>query len=429
MNRVKSNGHYLRIFALTCAGFYSLNFLVQSLLHIFVNYTIPGLSLLVSLVSAILATRYFLKSETRYPENEESSALIRGSFFIWLGLTLLFGAILSAILWSVDGGLHRLEYLYPQISDSKFLHPILLAVSMIGLCLHFLMIYLGVEKFRSSHAGLKRAKDGPLFPQDGSPASAATADGGWKPVDDRSSGFAVREERAPWLKWAVGLIALGMVGGGAIWLASKVVIADDVPTIERAEKSPNKETPQAPKSEDDLAWVKALEVDTVEGYRAYIADFPNGRHVEDAQRLINEFDEEAWKLADERDTLQGYEDYLESWPEGLHATEAKERIAKIKAEEEARRKNAAEAARQEAAAWQAAAKTNTIPSYEGYLEKYPTGKNASEAQTRIDRLRAEAARQQAAAADEAAWQAAVATDTGDAYQQYRGTSSGTGQDF
>jgi len=156
MNRVKSNGHYLRIFALTCAGFYSLNFLVQSLFHIFVNYTIPGLSLLVSLVSAIVATRYFLKSENRYPENEESSALIRGSFFIWLGLTLLFAALLSAILWVVDGGLHRLDYLYPQISDSKFLHPILLAASMIGLCLHFLMIYLGVEKFRSSHAGLKR---------------------------------------------------------------------------------------------------------------------------------------------------------------------------------------------------------------------------------------------------------------------------------
>ena len=243
----------------------------------------------------------------------------------------------------------------------------------------------------------------------------------WKPVDDRAvdnNGFAVREERAPILKWAVSLLALAIVGGGAIWLASKVVIADDVPTIERAEKPAEAEKPQAPKSADDEAWVKALETDTVEGYRAYLAAFPNGRHKEDAQRLINEFDEEAWKLADERDTIQGYEDYLESWPEGLHVTEAKERIAKIKADEEGRRKNAAEAARQEAAAWKTAAQTNTIPSYEGYLSKYPTGKNASEAQTRIDRLRAEDARKQAAAADKAAWNAAVATGTADAYQQY-----------
>ena len=240
----------------------------------------------------------------------------------------------------------------------------------------------------------------------------------WQPVDDRNSGFAVREERAPILKYAVGLLALMLVGGGAIWLASKVVIADEVPTIERAEKPAEEDKPQAPKSADDEAWVKALETDTVEGYRAYLAAFPNGRHKEDAQRLINEFDEEAWKLADERNTIAGYEDYLESWPEGLHVTEARERIARIKAEEEARRKSAAEAARQEAAAWKAAAEANTIPSYEGYLSKFPTGKNAAEAQTRIERLRAEEARKQAAAADEAAWQAANATGTADAYQQY-----------
>ena len=252
--------------------------------------------------------------------------------------------------------------------------------------------------------------------------AAPVNDGGWRPVDDRQSnnGFAVREERAPIFKYAVGALALLIVGGGAIWLASKVVIADEVPKIERADNAKDKPDEKAPppKSADDLAWVKALEIDTVEGYRDYIANFPNGRHVEDAQRLINEFDEEAWKLADERDTIEGYEDYLESWPEGLHATEARERIAKKKAEEEARRKQAEEAARREAAAWKTAAETNTIPSYETYLASFPTGKNASEAQTRIERLRAEAARQQASAADEAAWNAARVTGTADAYQQY-----------
>ena len=240
----------------------------------------------------------------------------------------------------------------------------------------------------------------------------------WQPIDERNDGFAVREEQAPWLKYTVGILALFLVGSGAIWLASKVVIADKVPTIERAEKPAKDPKPQAPKSADDLAWVQALETDTVEGYRAYLAAFPNGRHIEDAQRLLNEFDEEAWVLADERDTIEGYENYLESWPEGLHATEARDRIAKMKAEEEARRKNAEEAARQEAAAWKTAAQANTIPSYEGYLAKFPTGKNASEAQTRIARLRAEAARQQASAADEAAWNAANATATAGAYQQY-----------
>jgi formylglycine-generating enzyme required for sulfatase activity len=234
----------------------------------------------------------------------------------------------------------------------------------------------------------------------------------WKAPHERDA-FAVRDERAPLGKWFVGFLALLLVAIGAIWLASKVVIADDVPTIERAEKAdtPDPEKPQAPKSADDEAWVKALETDTLEGYRAYLAAFPNGRHVEDAQRLINEFDDKAWAVAEERYTIAGYEDYLEAWPEGLHANEARERIAAIKAEEEARRKNAEEAARQEAAAWKSAAETNTIPAYEGYLSKFPSGKNAPEAQSRIDRLRA-------TQADEAAWTVAKTSNTADAYQQY-----------
>ena len=422
MNRVNSNSHYLLIFLLAFVGIYSLGAPVQWLLREFLGYVIPAPSLFASLISVFVVTRHFRKHEGRGLEREERRQLSTGSFLFWLGLTLLFTAILL-VVQLVAGDVDFFEVLMPAFITDFFsaslpLFLILFILFMILAALQWLVIYLGYRVFQSKSAQQSQSKDAPLFPQNGAPSPAAAPSDNWNPVDDRNSGFAIREERAPWLKWAVGLIALAMVGGGAVWLASKVVIADDVPKIKRADKPAPKDTPQAPKSEDDLAWVKALEIDTVEGYRAYIADFPNGRHVEDAQRLIDEFDEEAWKLADERDTIAGYEDYLESWPEGLHATEARERIAKIKAEEEARRKNAAEAARQEAAAWQAAAETNTIPSYEGYLEKYPTGKNAPEAQTRIDRLRAEEAARQASAADEAAWQAAVATNTGDAYQQY-----------
>ena len=235
----------------------------------------------------------------------------------------------------------------------------------------------------------------------------------WKPLDD-NTGFAVREESAPVLKWSVGVLALLLIGGGAIWLMSKVVVPKDVPALERADNA-QPETPAevipAPKSADDLAWVQALETDTVEGYRAYLEAFPNGRHVEDAQRLLNEFDEEAWALAEERDTVQGYEDYLESWPEGLHATEARDRIARMKAAEEARLKKEQEAIRKEAAAWKTAAEANTVPSYQTYLANFPSGKNAPEAQARINRL-------QTSEADKAAWTATIAADTADAYQQY-----------
>ena len=443
MNRVKKNRHYVLLFALLYMGISILISLFQLLLITLFNFLIPFLGSLVALFSAMFVSRIFYKHEGRFPEKDERKKLIFGSLLAWLVVMLILSVLAAAIMLLASGS-DRAGGLMSQLPAGFVLVIIFFVVLAIATPFQLLMIYLGYAKLGPKKAPQPRAKDKPLFEEAGLEANAGSdqspnwteetppevpqvtsqdapqkaTPGEWQPPNDN---FAVREERAPIFKYAVGALALLMVGGGAIWLASKVVIADDIPTLERADKSidkPAKDETPPPKSADDLAWVKALEIDTVEGYRAYIADFPNGRHVEDAQRLIDEFDEEAWALAEERDTIDGYEDYLESWPEGLHVTEARERIAKIKAEEEARRKSAEEAARQEAAAWRTAAEANTIPSYEGYLEKFPTGKNAPEAQTRIERLRAEEARRQASAADEAAWTAARTTDTADAYQQY-----------
>jgi len=232
---------------------------------------------------------------------------------------------------------------------------------------------------------------------------------GWQPPHERGQ-FAVQEERAPWGRWLVGLIVLGLVIAGALWLASKVVVPRDVAVAEKtdviAEEDP------APKiGADDAAWVKALEKDTLEGYREYLEGFPEGKHADDAQAEIDAYDNKAWASAESRDTIAGYEDYLEAWPEGLHASKAKERIAEMKTAIEAAQKDAAERAAAEARDWQAAAQTNSINSYQDYLAKHPGGKNAPEAQKRIDRL-------QASAADNAAWEAARTANTVNAYQQY-----------
>ena len=422
MVRVKSTSHYIVIFSIILLIGYFLVGLIQFL----TGLNVPGSGVFLPMVAAASTTAFFLQSESRYPDKAEGRKLIRLSFIVNVVLNLLLIGLVA-----LGGVFGQFGDVFVGASPAM-LAVIFLGVFIIYTAIQYLFIYLGYTKFRSKKVPQGQSEDKPLFEQAGLEANAAedaspnwteetpqtAVQDGWQPPNDS---FAVRDERAPILKYAVGIIALLAVGGGAIWLASKVVIADEVPTIERADNSidkPLKDETPPPKSADDLAWVKALEIDTVEGYRAYIADFPNGRHVEDAQRLIDEFDEEAWALAEERDTIEGYEDYLESWPEGLHVTEARDRIAELKAEEEARRKQAEEAARREAAAWRTAAETNTIPSYETYLASFPTGKNAPEAQTRIERLRAEAARQQASAADEAAWNAARATDTADAYQQY-----------
>jgi formylglycine-generating enzyme required for sulfatase activity len=237
----------------------------------------------------------------------------------------------------------------------------------------------------------------------------------WKAPHERGE-FMVREERAPWGRWLAGAAALGLVAAGALWLASKVVVPRDLPMQEQAQAEPEKEAPKI--GADDAAWTRALEKDTLEGYREYLEAFPDGKHKEKAQAEIDAYDNKAWATAEQRNTLAGYEDYLEAWPEGLHASKAKERIAEIKAAAEARAKDAAERAALDKTHWEAAARENTIESYNRYLGQHPTGKYVDEAQQRIAQIKADQASAAAIAAEDSAWNAASASNTVGAYQQY-----------
>jgi formylglycine-generating enzyme required for sulfatase activity len=194
-----------------------------------------------------------------------------------------------------------------------------------------------------------------------------------------------------------------------------VIVPDEVPVVKidlpKTETTETGEEPAPPKSADEQAWIKALEKDTLEGYREYLEAFPNGRYAEKAQEEIDAYDNKAWATAEQRNTIAGYQDYLDAWPEGLHASKARERMAEMKARAEAIAKDARERAAQETADWEQAARENTVPAYEKYLAKHPAGKHASEAQERINALNA-------SAADNAAWQQAKTANRVDAYEQY-----------
>lgn len=240
----------------------------------------------------------------------------------------------------------------------------------------------------------------------------------WEPPNHNDL-YDVKAERAPWGRWIVGAIALGLILFGAIWLATKVIVPAELPNAPaEVTASEEPEKPAAKKSDDDLAWVRALEKDTLEGYREYLALFPEGLHKEDAQREIDTYDNKAWETAETRQTIAGYEDYLEAWPEGLHASKARERIAEMKAKAEAIVKDAAERAAQDSADWDTAAQENTIDSYGRYLIKQPRGKWVAEAQKRIDQIKADQAAAAASQADRQAWEAAKAANRADGYQLY-----------
>lgn len=231
----------------------------------------------------------------------------------------------------------------------------------------------------------------------------------WQPP---SNDFDVRDERAPWGRYFVYALLLGLVAAGGLWLASQVVVEDvdrEAPLIDIVQDRPDPDAP--PLGADEAAWVRALEKDTLDGYREYLDAFPKGKYAQNAQGQIDIYDNRDWADAEARNTLAAYEDYLAKWEDGLHADKARERIEEIKAAMSAAERDAAERAARERADWEQAARENTVESYETYLSQHPTGPNADEARARITAIRTRAA-------DEAAWTAASDANTADAYQQY-----------
>ena len=190
-------------------------------------------------------------------------------------------------------------------------------------------------------------------------------------------------------------VLLAAVAIAAIWLISQVVAPKDL-QVNRRKSSCRRGRPVGrPNSRQNpkMSWhgLQRWKKDTLEGYREYLEQFPNGRFADKAQAEVDKYDNAAWERAESRNTIAGYEDYLFDWPEGLHAAKAQERIDALKAEIEAAKKDAAARAAADERAWQKADSTNTIIGYEDYLSGYPSGKHAGEARSRIGRMKADAA--------------------------------------
>lgn len=117
-------------------------------------------------------------------------------------------------------------------------------------------------------------------------------------------------------------------------------------------------------------------------------------------------DNEAWVRALEADTLEAYREYLELFPEGRHAEDAQ---AEIDTYDEAD--------------WARALQRDTIPGYEDYLADWPEGLHAEEARAIIE-TRQQAAADAAARAEELArqeaadWARATELNTVASYQAY-----------
>ena len=157
---------------------------------------------------------------------------------------------------------------------------------------------------------------------------------------------------------------------------------------------------QAEQEKDDALWEEVIRQDTIYAYSKYLADYPNGKHVSNANKRVSEIEEKlkiiaeaatvdkrAWKEADSIGTIESYTMYLQKFPSGANALKAKDKIEEIR--------------------WKVAEKADTIEAYNNYL-KYCRSGRANLARARIKQIKA----------DDGLWDKAFSNNTIDGYNDY-----------
>ena len=88
----------------------------------------------------------------------------------------------------------------------------------------------------------------------------------------------------------------------------------------------------APGNKDDaqLAFFKALELNTREGYEDFLNSFPSHNRAGQVREIIKSMsDEQMWLRIKNTDTIAAYRQYLIAFAEGTYASEAKERVRRL----------------------------------------------------------------------------------------------------
>lgn len=137
---------------------------------------------------------------------------------------------------------------------------------------------------------------------------------------------------------------------------------------------------------DNEAWSDAVTLNTVAGYQAYLQDFKDGIHAEEAQKKIGEIkDSDDWQAALTNNTKAAYQEYLQNRPNGKWTTDANKKIDELEqlAKQKQENERADKARVAEDKDWDTAKSTNTLASYQSYQNKYPNGRYKSEAANQI----------------------------------------------
>lgn len=124
---------------------------------------------------------------------------------------------------------------------------------------------------------------------------------------------------------------------------------------------------------DEELWNKIIILDTLYNYNLFLEQFPDSKYKEEAERKIQYLeDEDAWKKSCNRNTIGGYRNYINNYTN--HIEKAKTKLRDISLLE------------QEREIWQSAISENKLEYFKTYCETYPNGVFADEARQIIKRL-------------------------------------------
>lgn len=132
-------------------------------------------------------------------------------------------------------------------------------------------------------------------------------------------------------------------------------------------------------------WERARTEHSLTAYNAYLDQFPDGAHADEALRQIQELEEEReWRKAGRIDRIYAYRSFLRSFPAGRHVDAARMRILQL--QEETKREAAAQ---REEEAWNDVKSTDDVLILQSFINLFPDGRYVPEARSRIRQLETE----------------------------------------
>lgn len=136
------------------------------------------------------------------------------------------------------------------------------------------------------------------------------------------------------------------------------------------------------KDDDKIAYDAAKIENTIDSYKSYVNQFPEGNYVAEAQRTINDLEladekekhDKAWADAKEVDDKTAYNIYLRAYPQGANKAAAEARILELSTAEE------------DDKAFERATTANSVNAFLQYMAEYKDGRHVADAKTGLKTL-------------------------------------------